>query len=91
MPTVLSADLRLNEPRYATLPNIMKAKKKKIAKMKPQDLGVDMAPRIEVCIAFSGSIQRELFSSLWPIKVSKKMPFFVLKCICFKFEISVWV
>ena len=55
MPTVLSADLRLNEPRYATLPNIMKAKKKKIAKMKPQDLGVDMAPRIEVCIAFSGS------------------------------------
>ena len=48
MPTVLSADLRLNEPRYATLPNIMKAKKKKIAKMKPQDLGVDMAPRIEV-------------------------------------------
>ena len=69
MPTVLSADLRLNEPRYATLPNIMKAKKKKIAKMKPGDLGVDMAPRIEVCIAFSGSIQRELFSSLWPIKV----------------------
>jgi len=48
LPTVLSADLRLNEPRYATLPNIMKAKKKKIAKMKPQDLGVDMAPRIEV-------------------------------------------
>ena len=57
MPTVLSADLRLNEPRYATLPNIMKAKKKKIAKMKPQDLGVDMAPRIEVCIAFSGPIK----------------------------------
>ena len=57
LPTVLSADLRLNEPRYATLPNIMKAKKKKIAKMKPQDLGVDMAPRIEVCIAFSGPIK----------------------------------
>merc|ERR1739846_199893 len=48
LPAVLSADLRLNEPRYATLPNIMKAKKKKIAKMKPADLGVDMAPRIEV-------------------------------------------
>merc|ERR1711988_424362 len=48
LPTVLSADLRLNEPRYATLPNIMKAKKKKIAKMKPADLGVDMASRIEV-------------------------------------------
>merc|ERR1712212_627878 len=48
LPTVLSADLRLNEPRYATLPNIMKAKKKKIAKMKPADLGVDMTSRIEV-------------------------------------------
>jgi len=48
LPSVLSADLRLNEPRYATLPNIMKAKKKKIAKMKPQDLGVDMGARIEV-------------------------------------------
>lgn len=48
LPTVISADLRLNEPRYATLPNIMKAKKKKIAKMKPEDIGVDIAPRIEV-------------------------------------------
>jgi len=47
-PAVLSADLRLNEPRYATLPNIMKAKKKKVAKMTPADLGVDMTPRIEV-------------------------------------------
>eukprot|EP00092_Neocalanus_flemingeri_P018048 GFUD01019533.1.p1 GENE.GFUD01019533.1~~GFUD01019533.1.p1 ORF type:complete len:257 (-),score=72.63 GFUD01019533.1:301-1071(-) len=48
LPAVLSADLRLNEPRYATLPNIMKAKKKKVVKMKPADLGVDMAPRIQV-------------------------------------------
>merc|ERR1712018_283306 len=48
LPSVLSADLRLNEPRYATLPNIMKAKKKKIAKLKPEDVGVDMAPRMEV-------------------------------------------
>lgn len=48
LPTVLSADLRLNEPRYATLPNIMKAKKKKIVKMKAADLGVDLDPRIEV-------------------------------------------
>ena len=48
LPAVLSADLRLNEPRYATLPNIMKAKKKKIAKLKPEDVGVDMAPRMEV-------------------------------------------
>jgi len=48
LPAVLSADLRLNEPRYATLPNIMKAKKKKVAKMTPADLGVDMEPRIQV-------------------------------------------
>lgn len=48
LPSVLSADLRLNEPRYATLPNIMKAKKKKIDKVKAADLGVDTAPRIEV-------------------------------------------
>jgi len=48
LPSVLSADLRLNEPRYATLPNIMKAKKKKVVKMKPEDLGVDISPRIEV-------------------------------------------
>merc|ERR1712045_60404 len=48
LPAVLSADLRLNEPRYATLPNIMKAKKKKIDKMTPKDRGVDTAPRIEV-------------------------------------------
>ncbi|XP_046995981.1 electron transfer flavoprotein subunit beta [Schistocerca americana] len=48
MPAVLSADLRLNEPRYATLPNIMKAKKKPIKKLSPKDLGVDTAARIEV-------------------------------------------
>lgn len=48
LPAVLSADLRLNEPRYATLPNIMKAKKKKIDKFTPKDLGVDITPRIQV-------------------------------------------
>lgn len=48
LPAVVSADLRLNEPRYATLPNIMKAKKKKIAKMKAGDLGVDTAPHFDV-------------------------------------------
>jgi len=47
LPCVVSADLRLNEPRYATLPNIMKAKKKKIAKKKPSDLGVDIQPHFE--------------------------------------------
>lgn len=48
LPAVVSADLRLNEPRYATLPNIMKAKKKPIQKLTPKDLGVDVAPRIKV-------------------------------------------
>jgi len=48
LPAVLSADLRLNEPRYATLPNIMKAKKKPLAKKTPADLGVDMKPRIQI-------------------------------------------
>lgn len=51
LPLVISADLRLNVPRYATLPNIMKAKKKKLEIMKPGDLGLadqDMEPRIKV-------------------------------------------
>lgn len=47
-PAVLSADLRLNEPRYATLPNIMKAKKKPVKKFTPKDLEVDITPRIEI-------------------------------------------
>ncbi|XP_045502642.1 electron transfer flavoprotein subunit beta [Colias croceus] len=48
MPAVISADLRLNEPRYATLPNIMKAKKKPMKKVSAKDLGVDLSPRIKV-------------------------------------------
>jgi electron transfer flavoprotein beta subunit len=47
LPAVVTADLRLNEPRYVTLPNIMKAKKKTLEVMKPSDLGVDVAPRIK--------------------------------------------
>jgi electron transfer flavoprotein beta subunit len=46
LPAVVSVDLRLNEPRYASLPNIMKAKKKTIDTMTPEDLGVDPAPRL---------------------------------------------
>ena len=46
LPAVLTADLRLNEPRYASLPNIMKARKKPIETVKPADLGVDPAPRL---------------------------------------------
>jgi electron transfer flavoprotein beta subunit len=46
MPAVVTADLRLNEPRYASLPNIMKAKRKEIAEKTPEDYGVDMTPRL---------------------------------------------
>jgi Electron transfer flavoprotein, beta subunit len=46
LPAVLTADLRLNEPRYASLPNIMKAKKKPVDVLAPADLGVDTAPRL---------------------------------------------
>jgi electron transfer flavoprotein beta subunit len=46
LPAVVTTDLRLNEPRYATLPNIMKAKKKPLETVKPEDLGVDVAPRL---------------------------------------------
>jgi electron transfer flavoprotein beta subunit len=46
LPAVVTTDLRLNEPRYATLPNIMKAKKKPLDTVKPADLGVDAAPRL---------------------------------------------
>ena len=46
LPAIITTDLRLNEPRYATLPNIMKAKKKPLDVVKPADLGVDVTPRI---------------------------------------------
>jgi electron transfer flavoprotein beta subunit len=47
LPAVVTADLRLNEPRYVTLPNIMKAKKKPLETVKPADLGVDVTPRLK--------------------------------------------
>ena len=47
LPAVITTDLRLNEPRYATLPNIMKAKKKPLETLKPTDLGVDVTPRVK--------------------------------------------
>ena len=47
LPAVITTDLRLNEPRYVTLPNIMKAKKKPMEVLKPADLGVDVSPRIK--------------------------------------------
>jgi len=48
MPAVVTTDLRLNEPRFASLPNIMKAKKKPIDTFTPEDLGVDVTPRVTV-------------------------------------------
>ena len=48
MPAIVTTDLRLNEPRYASLPNIMKAKKKPIDETTPADYGVDVAPRLTV-------------------------------------------
>jgi len=47
LPAVVTTDLRLNEPRYVTLPNIMKAKKKPLETLAPEDLGVDVAPRLK--------------------------------------------
>jgi len=47
LPAIVSTDLRLNEPRYASLPNIMKAKKKQVDKYTPDDLGVDVSPRLK--------------------------------------------
>lgn len=48
LPAVITTDLRLNEPRYVTLPNIMKAKKKTLEIVKPEELGVDTAPRLKI-------------------------------------------
>jgi len=48
LPAIVTTDLRLNEPRYASLPNIMKAKKKPIETIAPDKLGVDVAPRLKV-------------------------------------------
>jgi electron transfer flavoprotein beta subunit len=47
LPAIVTTDLRLNEPRYVTLPNIMKAKKKPLETVKPEDLGVDLTPRLK--------------------------------------------
>ena len=47
LPAIITTDLRLNEPRYVTLPNIMKAKKKPLETVKPEDLGIDVVPRLK--------------------------------------------
>jgi electron transfer flavoprotein beta subunit len=59
LPAVVTCDLRLNEPRYATLPNIMKAKKKKVDTMSADDMGVDLTPRNEVSEVFEPPPRKE--------------------------------
>jgi len=59
LPAVITCDLRLNEPRYATLPNIMKAKKKKVDTMTAEDMGIDLTPRNEVLRVFEPPPRKE--------------------------------
>ncbi len=58
MPAIITTDLRLNEPRYITLPNIMKAKKKQLDVFKPADLGVDTAPRLTLLKASEPPVRK---------------------------------
>jgi len=58
MPAVFTADLRLNEPRYATIPNIMKARKKKIQEIKAAELGVDLTPRLKVLSVYDPPVRQ---------------------------------
>jgi electron transfer flavoprotein beta subunit len=59
LPAVITCDLRLNEPRYATLPNIMKAKKKKVDTMVAEDLGIDLTPKNEILAVFEPPPRKE--------------------------------
>jgi electron transfer flavoprotein beta subunit len=58
MPAIITTDLRLNEPRYITLPNIMKAKKKQLDVFKPADLGVDTTPRLSLLKASEPPVRK---------------------------------
>jgi electron transfer flavoprotein beta subunit len=58
LPAIVTADLRLNEPRYASLPNIMKAKKKPLEERTPADYGVDMTPRLKVLKTFEPATRK---------------------------------
>jgi electron transfer flavoprotein beta subunit len=59
LPAVITCDLRLNEPRYATLPNIMKAKKKKVDTIQADDMGIDLKPRNDVVEVFDPPPRKE--------------------------------
>ena len=76
MPTIVTVDLRLNEPRYASLPNIMKAKKKPLDEKTPADYGVDVAPRLSVVSTTEPEARKRRVSWLGPLmnllKNSKK-------------------
>ena len=64
MPAIISVDLRLNEPRYASLPNIMKAKKKPLDEKTPADYGVDVSPRLQIVQPVSRTRARQARSSV---------------------------
>ena len=64
VPAIVTCDLRLNEPRYASLPNIMKAKKKPIEQLNASDLGVDINPRI--CLLYTSPSPRDQRGSRMP-------------------------
>ena len=67
LPAVVTADLRLNEPRYATLPNIMKAKKKPLETTNPAALGVDVTPRLATLkVVEPPKRQGAARSPMWP-------------------------
>ena len=66
LPAIVTTDLRLNEPRYVTLPNIMKAKKKPLETLKPDALGVDIAPRLQT-LEGDRAAQAQAPASRWPM------------------------
>ena len=74
LPAVITTDLRLNEPRYASLPNIMKAKKKPIETLTPDALGVDVAPRLR------RSRSRSRRSARRGVKVEDRSPSWSTSC-----------
>ncbi len=79
LPAIITTDLRLNEPRYVTLPNIMKAKKKPLETVKPEDLGVDVAPRLKTIITTDLRLNEPRYVTLPNIMKAKKKPLETVK------------
>ena len=66
LPAIVTTDLRLNEPRYASLPNIMKAKKKPLETLQSADLGLDLTPRQNTCLLYTSPSPRDKRQSRMP-------------------------